>query len=108
MLQRKAGIHRPQAAENSGMKITNLHILMRDSGIAHARTIPLPLCGSSTPTEQPPMERSTMLGSRLAFSEYHEQIGALCAVGVGSLSAGGQRHRPLRCGCIGLETAGCH
>src|SRR6266540_4128587 len=53
MLQRKAGIHRPQAAENSGMKITNLHILMRDSGIAHARTILCRSAGRARPPSSP-------------------------------------------------------
>jgi hypothetical protein len=37
MLQWKPGIHRQHNAENSEMKITNPHILMRDCGIAHVR-----------------------------------------------------------------------
>ena len=42
MLQRKAGVHRQQDAENSEQKVTNLHILMRDCGIAHARVPAIP------------------------------------------------------------------
>src|SRR5437867_3832111 len=36
MLQRNPGMRRPHHAENSAMKITNLHILMRDRRIGHA------------------------------------------------------------------------
>jgi len=35
MLQRKAVFHRPRNAENSEMKITNLHILMWDRWMAY-------------------------------------------------------------------------
>ena len=42
MLQRKPGIHRQQDAENSEQKITNLHIPMRDCGIALARVPAIP------------------------------------------------------------------
>jgi hypothetical protein len=42
MLQRKAGVHRQQDAENSEQKVTNLHIVMRHCGIAHARVPAFP------------------------------------------------------------------
>src|SRR6266542_3426908 len=105
MLQRKPGIHRQQDPENSDMKITNLHILKRR--LLHRPYLSIAALGSSTASKRPMMERSTMHGFHLAFSEYHEQIGALCAVGNGSLSAGDQRLGPLRCGGVGFKTVRC-
>src|SRR5437867_11464614 len=101
MLQRKPGVHRQQDAENSAQKITILHIVMRGCGIAHART-----CNSRVAFPSA-MERPTMLGSRLALGEYHEQIGSLCAVGNGAPGAGGQHHGPLRCWRVGSKSTRC-
>src|ERR1043166_8050452 len=42
MLQRKPGMHRQQDVENSEQKTTNLHVVMRHCGIAHARVPAVP------------------------------------------------------------------